>query len=303
MMEKRPTSLAWFTLFAVGAASAACSMTVGFDGFVGTSASLDETVPGSDAGPRAEGGTADPERDSEPIDAAEPLEAEAPDPNGPPVFVEGETFCDGQTGATFCDDFDKLDLPFHWVREGSWAKLTSHAARSKPNDFLVRVPPNTGGGTFVSKITRAFEEPSTDLVLAFDFFPEKLESGNSFLFLGALEYLAGKAKYSLRLVYLNGEIRLEESDLVPPPNNKDRYHSFFSVPVGKWSHVELDAVLEGGSPRVRISVDGLPVGPSMAVQPTEGMEPLPTLILGAVFAANPHSGWTLRYDNVAVTYR
>lgn len=62
-------------------------------------------------------------------------------------------------------------------------------------------------------------------------------------------------------------------------------------------------VTSGGSPGAQLSIDGTPVGAREALVPTPLVDPTPTLILGAVFAGNPHTGWTLRYDNVTVTYR
>ncbi len=107
----------------------------------------------------------------------------------------------------------------------------------------------------------------------------------------------------MRLVYSNGSVRLEESNLVPPPNNKDAYHPFFTIPNGKWTRIKLDVVASGATPGVTISLDGTTVGVRESITPTAGLDPLPTLILGAVFAGNPHTGWTLRYDDVTVTYR
>ena len=287
------------------AATAACSL-VGFDGFVGPGADaredggraleVDVTAPP----PRGDGGTGGSGSDAD-VDGAD---ADVPDPNVPPVFVSGGSFCEKEgAAATFCDDFDTADLPENWLREGIFGKLTSYAPKSAPNVFLVDVPATTAGGTFVSKITRSFDTPSTNALVAFDLKPERVNEGSAFFILAALEWDRGDDKYSLRLVYSNGNVRLEESNLVPPPNNEDTYHPFFSIPMNEWSRVGLDIVASGGSPGVQITLDGVAVGVRAPITPTPGIDPRPTLILGAVFAGSPHTGWRLRYDDVAVTFR
>ena len=83
----------------------------------------------------------DVEVDAEPsgrveVDAAD--EADAPDPNVPPRFVEGGSFCSSQgASSVFCDDFDTADLTQEWQREGVFGKLTSYDSKSAPNDFLI----------------------------------------------------------------------------------------------------------------------------------------------------------------------
>lgn len=289
---------------ALVAASTACSLVAGFDGFAGHGADDDaggsNALPGSDANRGAVSESGLPSADAGDSGS---VEADAGDPNTPPVFVDGGSFCGTQETAAFCEDFDTADLPVRWVKEGVFARLTSYSSKSSPNGFLLDAPPSETGGTFVSKITRMLDAPSTNMVVAFDFMPERVNLGSSFLILAALEYTKNDSKYSLRLVYSNGSVRLEESNLVPPPNNKDTYHPFFSIPTGKWTRVKLDVVASGGTPGVVVSLDGIPVGARETLTPTPGLDPTPTLILGAVFAGNPHTGWTLRYDDVAVTYR
>jgi hypothetical protein len=302
----------------VAIVASACSMTVGFDGFSGGPDSGTPRVDGAFE-PIDDGAVAPAERDSEsPLaetavdapsaDAGADADAEAAvaDPNLPPTFVAdgGTTWCNSQSGTTMCEDFDRKDLGAPWIREGLYVKLTSFRARSAPNDLLINVPSTTSSGTFVSKITRSFAQTSRDLSLSFAFHPEKLTEGNSFLIIGAVEFLkAADAKYSLRLVYLNGQVRLEESNLVPPPNNRDTYHPFFNVPVGTWSKIRLDLDLSATTPKAQITLDDVPVGPEVPLTPTTGIDHTPTLILGAVFGGMPHTGWTLRYDDVTMTLR
>lgn len=280
-------------------AASACSFTEGFDGFVGpaenrSNSALDDGSPGA-----GDSSTA-PDITTTNGDAGDGAIA---DPNTPPYFVDGGSFCSTQTTTSFCDDFDTAELSKNWLREGAYAKLTSHEAKSAPNDFLLNAPSTTAGGTFVSKITHDFANNASSMIVTFDFFPEKVYVGTSFLILGAVEWNRGDQKYSLRLVYSSGQIRLEESNLVPPPNNKDEYHPFFDLPTGKWSRISLDLVANGTSPGVQLSVDGVPLGTREALVPTAGMDARPTVLLGAVFAGQPHTGWALRYDNVTVTFR
>lgn len=283
------------------AAVGACSITVGYDGFVGPGGAGDggrdeASLP---ATPEPDGGAS---QDEAIVDAG--VEAEAPDPNGPPRFVDGGSFCSKEgAAATFCEDFDTHDLSARWIREGVFSRLTSYSPKSAPNVLLIDVPPTSTGGTFVSKITREFEQPSTDLLFEFDLKPESVNTASSFFILAALEWSRGDAKYSLRFVYSSGVVRLEESNLVPPPNNTDAYHPFFSIPMDEWTRVGLDVVLSGSDPRAQVLLDGEPVGARLSLSPTPDLDPRPTLILGAVFAGNPHTGWTLRYDDVSLDLR
>lgn len=290
---------------AVAATAAACSLAVGFDGFAGPgdagsdAARAPTDVSRTDAADSPGPGSAS---DADTGDGGAPV-LDAADPNVAPVFVDGGSFCGTQDAATFCEDFDTADLPARWVTEGVFARLTSNSSKSAPNDLLLDVPKTDTGGTFVSKITHPFDVRSTNLVLSFDFEPERTYLGSSFLILAALEYTRANAKYSLRLVYSNGSVRLEESNLVPPPNNTDRYHPFFAMPTGKWTRVTLDIVTSGTTPGAQLSLDGTAIGIREPLAPTVGIDSTPTLILGAVFGGNPHTGWTLRYDNVTVSYR
>jgi len=73
--------------------------------------------------------------------------------------------------------------------------------------------------------------------------------------------------------------------------------------MGKWTRIKLDVVASGATPGVQVSLDGTPVGVRETITPTPGMDATPTLLLGAVFAGNPSTGWRLRYDDITVTYR
>ena len=281
-------------------AASACSFTEGFDGFAGASATRNNGSTGdgslttnSDSGDgfSAVSGHTDGGGDGAVVD-----------PNTAPYFVDGGSFCSTQT-TSFCDDFDTQDLGKNWLREGAYSKLTSYSAKSAPNDFLLNAPATTAAGTFVSKITHEFENSATSMVVTFDFFPEETYLGTSFFILGSMEWTRGDSKYSLRLVYSSGQIRLEESNLVAPPNNMDEYHPFFSLPAGQWSRLSLDVVASGTTPGAQLSADGVPIGTRETITPTAGMDLRPTLILGAVYAGQPHTGWILRYDNVTVTFR
>ena len=280
-------------------AASACSFTEGFDGFAGSSATRNS--------PSTEDGAITENSDSgdgiSTVDGrSDGGDGGAVDPNSAPYFVDGGSFCSTQT-TTFCEDFDTQDLGKNWLREGAYGKLTSYTAKSAPNDFLLNAPATAATGTFVSKITHDFDTNATSTVLTFDLFPEETYLGTSFFILSSMEWTRADAKYSLRLVYSSGRIRLEESNLVAPPNNKDEYHPFFDLAVGKWSRLSLDVVASGSTPGAQLSADGVPIGTRETLTPTAGMDLRPTLILGAVFAGQPHTGWVLRYDNVTVTFR
>ncbi len=285
----------------------ACSFTAGLDGFVGAGAPDRDAA--SDDGPQVvDSGDAAAAPDAAfteaSTDADADADADAFDPDAPPTFLEaGTSFCDGATGAFFCEDFDRHDLGYTWSREGLWARIVGSGALSPPNHFVVDVPAAPGTGSFVSKITRAFSQPSSELTLSFAFDPEKVDAGSAFLLVAALEFPRASAKYSLRLVYLNGQLRLEESNLVPPPLNEDVYHPFFPVPQGKWSRLRLDVSLTGTSPSVEIRVDDASVAGKEPLSVPAGVDLAPTLVLGAVFGGQPHTGWVLRYDDVRLDAR
>ncbi|HVH45217.1 MAG TPA: hypothetical protein VM925_22850 [Labilithrix sp.] len=283
-------------------ATAACSL-ASFDGFVGSADPEERELSGADATPtlKADASGIDSAVSSTSSDAG--TDADAGDPNAPPVFVDGGSFCSGQSGTKFCDDFDTAPLSANWIREGIYAKHTSYRAKSAPNDFLVDVPPALGGGTFVAKVTKAFDDPSTNLVVGFDVKQERADLGTAALIMSAVEWTRGTAKYSIRLVYSAGSVRLEESDTEHPAD--DVRHGTFTLD-DKWTRIGLDIVASGGSPTMKVTLDGIAAPGLEAVAitpPTSGMDGRPTLILGAVFATNPHNGWTIRYDNATVTYR
>lgn len=285
------------------ATSAACSLVAGFDGFVGPRGDAGGVDGTDDVVDRQRGLSAEVDAgvDDETDGGAE---EGAVDPNVPPRFVDGGSFCSTTGGSiTFCEDFDTTELAARWLREGVFAKLTSYMPKSAPNVFLVDVPPTTTGGTFVSKITRSFDTPATSVVLGFAIEPKRVYLGSSFFILAALEWPRNDDKYSLRLVYSNGSVRLEESNLVLPPNNKDEYHPFFTLPENEWSRLTIDIIASGTTPGAQLSIDGVAVGTRETLTPTANIDPRPTLILGAVFAGSPHTGWTLRYDDVTLTLR
>jgi hypothetical protein len=152
-------------------------------------------------------------------------------------------------------------------------------------------------------VTKGFDDPSTNLVVGFDVKQERVDTGTAALIMSAIEWTRGTSKYSIRLVYSSGSLRLEESDIDHPSD--DFRHGTFTLD-DKWTRIGLDIVSAGGSPMMKVTIDGVPAPGLDAVTlspPSSGMDGRPTLILGAVFATNPHSGWTIRYDNVTVTYR
>lgn len=324
MTQLRSSSRVMLVVAGVAAtASAACSLAVGFDGFVGAGDAglngLTDAHADGPAGNQGDGAT-NPQDSSTNADANQPpvtdagdagetsTPLDAGDPNLPPVFTSGGTTCKtftaGPDGGDLCDDFDKSALTTNWIVEGPYEKLTSYNAKSMPNDFLVNAPPNTGAGTFVSKITHNFTRQSTNMLVSFDYFPETISVGTSAMIMAAVEYTKNSAaKYSMRLVYVSGQVRLEESTIGSPPATDITSHTLFTIPSGQWTHVSLDIVAEGATPGMQINLDGTPAAGRETLTPTPDLDATPTLILGAVYAQNPHSGWTMRYDNVTVVHR
>jgi hypothetical protein len=276
----------------------ACSFT-GFDGYVGPPKDDDSNSAegGVDGGRGDSGGGDDGDADSS-TDAG----VDAGSPHDPPVFGATDTWCTKQLGLSFCDDFDTTTLKT-WTPQGNLSWQTTYGPRSAPNNFVVAAPANSGTVNFTSKITKELD-PSTNMEVAFDFLPEQV-SPTAFFMLGAVEYLGNAdAKYSMRLVYFEGSVRLEESDVNDFGGPTDRLHALFTVPEKQWSRVKLSINLNGGSPSIAITLDGTSVGGTIVPTPTAGYDTTkPVLLLGAVNAGSPHTGWVLHYDNVTVTYR
>ena len=260
----------------------------------GTGATLDAATPADDAGEDADA--------AKPTADAGPDTADTAPPNAPPTFVDAgaTTFCSAHTSSTFCADFDEAPLPAGFTStEGAFISLTSTNPSSRPNDFLLNVPPQNGVGVLASKVTRSFPRSATGADVAFDLDPEKLNTSASGLLIAALEFTSNPAaKYSVRLAFNQGAIRVEESYLAPSP--ADIFHSVFSLAPGQWSRIRLELRFgaDGGPSTLGVYVNDVLQGSKDALTPPLGMDGRPTLLLGAVYGSLPHDGWTLRYDNV-----
>ena len=271
-------------------------------------AAADASMSGSDASsmppPVGDSGTT---ATNDAGDAAVDAESGTPE-DAPPSFLDAGVmdWCSEHLGLgyVFCADFDETPLPAGFTAsDGAFLSQTSSSPSSGPNDLLLYVPAQTGSGSFGSKLSRAFDTPASNLVLAFDLDPELLNDTAAGLLFAGLDFLGNAdAKYSLRLAWNSGAPRLEESFLGTP---SDIPHQNFSLALAAWSHVEVDITLpqiDGGTatPSFSILVNGIVQGTSETLSPPAGFDARPTLLVGAVYGTGPTSGWALRYDNVTL---
>ncbi len=227
--------------------------------------------------------------------------------NQPPLFLDGgDSWCTSQTTDTFCADFDRVPLPSEFSSlDGTLISLTSTFPSSSPNALLLYAPPSAATGSFASKLSKDLPSPVGAIDLEFDLRAEVLNTTSSGLLFAAIDFVDNThAPYSVRLAFNSGAPRLEESYLGSPP---DIYHTNFSIPISTWAHIRLSLTfapgdVEGGAPTgsSAIYVNGSSVGAD-ALSPPTGVTLRPTALVGAVYGTQPHTGWTLRYDNVTVT--
>jgi hypothetical protein len=267
-------------------------------GSVGLDAPLLPSPDGNDVADAAvPDATTDAKADA--ADAADGADAGVLDE--PPIFAEAgaDTWCTARATSTFCADFDRSPLPSGFASsEGAFLLLTSTLPSSPSNALALIIPPQAGPGTFSSKLARSFTQPAASVTLAFDFFPEKINTTASGVLFTALDYLGNpQAKYSIRLAYNQGTSRVEESYLGFPT---DIFHSTFHLPIGKWSHVRIEMVfgVDGGPSTLSVFVDDALQGSVESLSPPSAFDPRPSLLVGAVYGTLPHTGWALRYDNV-----
>lgn len=289
------------------AMTAACSFTVGFDGFVG-SAETDAGGADADAETPVDGSSDAPVEDAGP-------EADAPDPNVAPIFVDGGSFCDDQTpgSVTLCDDFDTQPVTNQWSLEaqaGTIGRLTAFRPSSAPNCFFMDIAASTSDPN-LAKLTHQFSEPSRNIDLAFDFKPEAFDTGSGTLLFAAVEWTQGAANdagavtpYSVRLLYKNGgKVGLEESRIVTGPDVTT--HPTFTLK-DVWTRIRLRIDLSVSPAVARLTTGNdqpVPGYEPVVLSPPANVDPRPTIILGGLFGRSAHSRWSFRYDNVAVTLR
>jgi hypothetical protein len=241
------------------------------------------------------------------VDASPPSDAavDTGPTNQPPIFIDaGSSWCTSRTTDSFCADFDSVPLPSDFsALDGTLISLTSTFPSSSPNALLLYAPATEGSGSFASKLSKDLPSPVSAIDLEFDLRAEVLNSTSSGLLFAAIDFVDNThAPYSVRLAFNSGAPRLEESYLGTPP---DIYHTNFSIPIATWAHIRMSltfVAVDGGAPQgsSAIYVNGSAVGAD-ALSPPAGVTLRPTALVGAVYGTLPHTGWTLRYDDVTVT--
>ena len=262
--------------------------------------SAEDSAPGDDAG-QADTAVADT---SPPDDVdADAGPADTGPVNDPPLYAEaGATkWCDAHATSAFCADFDEAPLPSGFTSsEGSFLSLTSTLSSSKSNDLLLLIPAQSGSGTISSKLSRSFTQSASSVILAFDFYPENVNTTPSGILFAAIDFLGNAAaKFSVRLAYNQGATRIEESFLGFPT---DIFHSSFNLPIGAWSRVRLELTFgpDGGASTMATYVNEVLQGTKDALSPQPGTDTRPSLLIGAVYGTLPINGWAFRYDNITL---
>jgi hypothetical protein len=259
-------------------------------------APADGAAPDYEVLPEKDRSAGDRDDDDRTNGAKAPSEPDRTSPSKPASPAGG--WCGGRT-ATFCADFDTGGLPAGFdATDGPNLAIGGEA--SKP--LIVDIPAAEAGPAYSSKVRQSFADASDDVTIAFDFAPLKVSKANGTLLIAAIDYqTAAEARYSVRLVYHEGRVRLEENVTGEP----SVFHPFFDIPASKWSRIRLDVVLgrDGAASSAKVSLDEELIGRSETITPPVGMERKPTVLLGAVFGTAPHAGWTLGYDNVTIDLR
>jgi len=219
----------------------------------------------------------------------------------PPPMVGPTTWCSTQT-TTFCDDFDRAPLPSAFAaQEGGFLSLGTTKRQSAPNALVVNVPTSAGTDISVGKLVKSFNQASNDTTLAFDISPDKVnsEAADRAMLVWAIDYpITGGGRYSIRLVFVFQRVRLEEST----PGLTDVYHPLFDLPLVTWTRFSVDLKFSGTTGSYVHRHNGSQVA-TAALRVPAGLDPKPTLMLGAVYGPNPQNGWKFLFDNVMFDLR
>lgn len=210
-----------------------------------------------------------------------------------------------QGDASFCDDFDTQGLA-QWQkseRGGGTTTADTAAASSAPASMLSVLPALDGGlsGAFVY---RDMKVPVVEVAGDAEFRVEQTNTGSTLLQLMKLLELSPTA--------VNDELAWEVGVAINGVSRKlvvfqynyytSTYTELFTFPtpiaVGEWTRLRLHLRLRGTFDGVvDLDVNGTRVATDLVAQPAFAKAPF-QLYAGAIYTVSPHTGWTVRTDNV-----
>ncbi len=243
---------------------------------------------GNDATPAPDGG-AESAAPPPPADAA-------PDADAGP-------WCARQTGLLFCDDFDDGPLGAKWDR--SYVAVGTLAldpnANSPPNALLATLPAASSGVPQMA-LYKAFGglQPRR-VTIGVDVFVEAFDDAGAPADVAHVSIFSGALFYTLTVNDgANGPLLAEDTNTDGGiPQNVHRIGT--KLPHGRWTRVSIDGVIrpDAGPPLVTVAFDGAQVL-------TDNITP--TVSEGGVIAVAgmwtadvPTGGWTVRFDNYALS--
>ena len=209
------------------------------------------------------------------------------------------TFCGGQTGALFCQDFDTGTL----VEQG-WVVTTTPGAnltlissqRSTPFALEARTPQSDGASASEARVTRSMDLPVTAQTVRLAFDVEFVQRDGALLPKMAVAFNTDGYEVDL---FSNGVS--ETYVLVYSPDGFQQ--AFDSVPLGTFARYELTLTRSGTTLVLGVTRDGAPIANGADVA-TPAPAPAPgatwTLQMGAMNTSS-NGPCTFVFDNVLIT--
>jgi hypothetical protein len=207
-----------------------------------------------------------------------------------------------QGSAALCEDFDTKGLTA-WdaiVAGGGGTTAPDPVAWTSPPYAMLSNLPAATSGKVEGYIATKFSVEASDLVLDADFRVDKVNTAASQLQIAKLLQLDGSGDG----IWETGVAVNDQRKLVVFQYNysTNGYAEVFALPasitLGTWIrvklHLHLQNLLEG---TVDLDIDGKRIESNLPVQPLSAKSRF-RLFLGAIYADTPHTGWTVRIDNV-----
>jgi hypothetical protein len=269
-----------------------------------------DATPVGDAGGDAEGDTGGVVADASPESSSDDAPDDAASQDGGTVDAPPGPFCESLSPpATFCSDFDALDLPAGWTSAVAWGGaqlfIDNAAWRSAPRSVYFDVPALTGTSQAGTSLTYQFATPiQTGIDLDFDLLLEAMDT-TSEVIVAEVDLIApGAAKDYLRLAVKQGRTRFSEQ-AYPADGGAPSYGGGnLTQPVGPgaWLHVtwKLARTATTSSSSVAITLDDAGQSTNYSSTFMHEISAAPKLSVGLPDLAPPSGHWRARFDNVVV---
>jgi hypothetical protein len=218
-------------------------------------------------------------------------------------------WCASQVGLQFCADFDESSVTLGWDSLYSPAgTMTQNDAESTSPPFsALNVLPAVQTGEDTAKLIKGIAVSPGQVHVAFDIRIDKGDmSATAEIVPFALVFGSDNVGYR----YLNLDLTVSKAQIFVQTYAVDGGETEGSYPFSnqaiaiqpnQWTHFELDYAISNGSATVgAVLGDASVVEPTLL--PTQGpLGPIELDVGGVVYG--PTQGWTLRFDNVALTYQ